>query len=346
MHRIDVFRSAAVAAICVLFIYIGYDVRQFVQAHEYVQARFRRLSWSVAACVAISISRIVWVVCFRPLGNLLMPRKKWTTEERLEKIEKFCNVTFKFVYMVLASIAGFSVLRNKPWMPPILRVFGFNDNVPVASVWDGYPRDYEELSDDIHLYYMVELGYALHSLLFHVVWTKHRNDFWEMMIHHFAAIALLAFSYLGDKVRIGTLVLIVHDVPDIFVYFTKVVVDISGVAAAAGLTMMLVSWGYMRLYVYPLYIIAVSQDALSLVNQPGLFPLLLYMIGMLFVLQLLHVYWYGLFLGMGYHYVVTGTATDMQARTDELGSTDEIVSTLKQGSQAKAANGKGTKKTR
>jgi len=151
-----------------------------------------------------------------------MPHTKWSEEERLEKIEKFANVTFKFVYMIAASYAGISVLFNQPWMPPMLRSSAFSSEVPLESVWVGFPRDHDELSPALHVYYMVELGYALHSLLFHMFLTKHRNDFWEMMIHHFAAIVLILFSYLGDCVRVGTLVLIVHDIPDIFVYGTKV----------------------------------------------------------------------------------------------------------------------------
>lgn len=106
---------------------------------------------------------------------------------------------------------------------------------------------------------------------------------------------------------------------------------------------MLITWGYMRLYIFPLYIISVCPDGLTLVSaDSGLYALIVYMICMLCVLQLLHVWWYGLFIGMGYHYIATGTATDMQARTDELGSTDEIVGSMSAKSKA-VANGGGKK---
>ena len=41
------------------------------------------------------------------------------------------------------------------------------------------------------------------------------QDFTQMIVHHVATIALLYFSWIMNFVRIGTLVLIVHDVADV-----------------------------------------------------------------------------------------------------------------------------------
>ena len=46
------------------------------------------------------------------------------------------------------------------------------------------------------------------------VFDVKRKDFWEMFIHHQATIALIGFSWTTHFVRIGTLVLIVHDCGD------------------------------------------------------------------------------------------------------------------------------------
>ena len=43
-----------------------------------------------------------------------------------------------------------------------------------------------------------------------------RKDFWEMFIHHLTTIALMAFSWTCNLQRVGSLVLIVHDIADIF----------------------------------------------------------------------------------------------------------------------------------
>ena len=43
-----------------------------------------------------------------------------------------------------------------------------------------------------------------------------RKDFWEMFVHHLTTIALMGFSWTCNLTRVGSLVLIVHDVADIF----------------------------------------------------------------------------------------------------------------------------------
>lgn len=43
-----------------------------------------------------------------------------------------------------------------------------------------------------------------------------RKDFWQMFIHHIATIALMAFSWVSNLHRVGTLVLLLHDCVDIF----------------------------------------------------------------------------------------------------------------------------------
>jgi len=40
------------------------------------------------------------------------------------------------------------------------------------------------------------------------------KDFVEMIIHHFATISLMAMSWSANMIRIGTLVLCVHDAVD------------------------------------------------------------------------------------------------------------------------------------
>ena len=41
------------------------------------------------------------------------------------------------------------------------------------------------------------------------------TDFWEMFIHHITTISLMGFSWTCNLTRVGTLVLVIHDVADI-----------------------------------------------------------------------------------------------------------------------------------
>jgi len=57
---------------------------------------------------------------------------------------------------------------------------------------------------------MIELAFYW-SLVFSQFIDVKRKDFWQMFIHHIATITLLSFSYLVNFVRVGTLVLVIHD---------------------------------------------------------------------------------------------------------------------------------------
>ena len=44
--------------------------------------------------------------------------------------------------------------------------------------------------------------------------TRFVQDFWQMMVHHFATISLMVMSWSANMVRVGSLVLCVHDAVD------------------------------------------------------------------------------------------------------------------------------------
>ena len=84
--------------------------------------------------------------------------------------------------------------------------------------WERYP--YHRLSDPIKLYYLIQLGCYFHQLMWCEV-TSSRSDALEMILHHIATITLLSISYITNFTRIGSLILLTHDVADFFLEFAK-----------------------------------------------------------------------------------------------------------------------------
>lgn len=115
------------------------------------------------------------------------------------------------------------------------------------------------------------------------------------------------------RVRIGSLVLFLHDIADVLAYSVKAVVDTKytrlTLTAYAGL---LLTWGYTRLYVFPFYVISASMI-------PGMEQSFAWYTSyaMIWTLQLLHVYWYVLFLIMGYRFAISGKTVDIQQKAGE-----------------------------
>lgn len=48
-----------------------------------------------------------------------------------------------------------------------------------------------------------------------------RKDWLESMVHHIATIALLLYSYYVNFTRVGIMVMLLHDVSDIFLEAAK-----------------------------------------------------------------------------------------------------------------------------
>lgn len=50
------------------------------------------------------------------------------------------------------------------------------------------------------------------------------QDFKEQIIHHWATLTLLAFSWCGNYIRVGTLVMLIHDSSDILLEVNNMII--------------------------------------------------------------------------------------------------------------------------
>jgi len=156
------------------------------------------------------------------------------------------------------------------------------------------------------------------------------------------SLSLLGVSWGNGYLRVGLLVLYVHDVSDIFVDLLKMVnyLKIEGVrgwmATEIAYGTCVVSWMYYRLYQFPFRAIYASfVEPLRLLSkhprQPVTFlglqwfppdlPLYTEMNALLFTLLALHIYWFHLFLMIGYR-IITENVREA-SRQEYEGDSDE-----------------------
>lgn len=122
-----------------------------------------------------------------------------------------------------------------------------------------------------------------------------------MFIHHLATIGLLLLSYTGNFVRIGTLIMLLHDVSDIFLegakLFNYAYGDGESIWTDVFFGCFAVVFGATRLIYFPfwvLWVIAYDSQTLFIAqfwtthNWPGVRMFQ----GMLYTLQVLHIFWY------------------------------------------------------
>lgn len=173
-------------------------------------------------------------------------------------LQKFCDSGWHFMFYVAAFTYGLTVLWDKPW---------FSKTV---ECWVGWPK--QNVTNDVYWYYLVELAFYW-SLIFTLIWDPKRADFYQMLVHHVATIVLMNFSWLVNFVRIGTLVLIVHDVADPLLELTKMVNYLKWKRTTDCIFVVFgISWITSRHIVFPYAILySTTFEILSVFGEPTFF---------------------------------------------------------------------------
>lgn len=229
--------------------------------------------------------------------------------------KKFAEASWRCVFYLFAFTYGFSMLVKAPWL------------WDTSKCWDGYPR--QGVWDTVYYYYMLEGGFYV-SLLYSIVGDVKRKDFWEQLIHHAATILLILFSYIANFLRVGTLVMAVHDVSDILLEAAKCFsyakkekcADVTFITFAV---VFIVS----RLLLYP-YLVLYTTLVKAL-DFFGPFPSYYFFNALLLILQGLHIFWASIIVRMALRMWVVGKVEkDARSDVEEVSSSDEDLEEIKE----------------
>uniref|UniRef100_A0AAV1TR36 TLC domain-containing protein n=1 Tax=Peronospora matthiolae TaxID=2874970 RepID=A0AAV1TR36_9STRA len=266
--------------------------------------RFTELLIGGAVSLLLIGVRLTAVKALLPLGRAVLSPQKRVVEDR---VLRFATVLFKFIYFVCITLVGFKVMHDEPWFPAALG--GKGEILKSVDTFSQPP------SSALKYYFLVQLGYHLHSLLFTVFLSPIRSDFIEMLLHHVATIILIAGSFLTNYMAYGAVVVFTHDVGDVTGYGIKSVVDTGNTPLLLFMyAMLLISWAYTRLFVLPYHLIYPATLFLRQNDSDHVIIYALPMIVTLCFLVVLHIYWYSLFLVMGYTLLKKGVAEDIQQK--------------------------------
>jgi len=208
----------------------------------------------------------------------------------------------KFLYFSFSVVYGYWVAYDSYFLPPSLGGKG-----DIDKMWTDFPYQGIETFPYIRGYLMIQLGYHLQSFIVHVC-SKPRNDFMEMLLHHSLAVWLIALAYFMNYVIASHLVLFTHDLPDLFVYLTRTLMDTNQKKLTIfSYGSIMISWFYMRLYIFPVDIMRVSAYSNPIRDKMYGLPI---MEAMVYVLLVMHVYWFILLAKMGWRFASTGVGVD------------------------------------
>uniref|UniRef100_A0A8C6SVF4 Ceramide synthase 4b n=1 Tax=Neogobius melanostomus TaxID=47308 RepID=A0A8C6SVF4_9GOBI len=219
-------------------------------------------------------------------------------QDRPCQTKKFGEAAWRFVFYVLAFTAGLSCLVN------VSLTYSNKTQHTRAHCW----------------YYMLELGFY-ESLLLRISVDVKRKDFREQVIHHLATIFLLCFSYCANYIRIGTLVMLLHDSSDILLESAKMFNYGTGWRKTCDTLFVIFATVFLitRLVIFPSKVIHTTLVLSMEVFEP-FFGYYFFNV-LLMVLQALHIFWAGLILRMIYKFLKGELEKD--ERSDDESELDE-----------------------
>ncbi|XP_053155830.1 ceramide synthase 4-like isoform X2 [Hemicordylus capensis] len=232
----------------------------------------------------------------------LQPRQveRWfrcrRNQDRPSLTKKFCEASWRTTFYLTSFCTGLATLYD----PLLYSTFG---------------------------YYMLELSFYC-SLVITLPFDVKRKDFYEQIVHHAITISLISFSYCANYIRIGTLVMIIHDASDCFLEPTKIfnylkwrkICDLLFIIFSA-------IFLFTRLVVFPYKVLYNTYYYSMEIYQPFLGYYL--MNGLLMVLQLLHIFWSCMIIHMVYRFLLRGTM-ERDLRSDSEDSENNEEETLQE----------------
>ncbi|XP_054039041.1 ceramide synthase 5 isoform X2 [Rissa tridactyla] len=211
-------------------------------------------------------------------------------QDKPTTLTKFCESMWRFTFYLSIFFYGIRFLWTAPW---------FWDT---RQCWYNYP--FQPLTSRLYYYYILELAFYW-SLMFSQFTDIKRKDFLIMFVHHLATIGLITFSYMNNMVRVGTLVLCLHDASDFLLEAAKLANYAKYQRLCDAFFMLFgVVFIVTRLGIYPFWILNTTLfESWELI---GPYPSWWLFNGLLVTLQILHIIWSYLIVRTAYKALVRG----------------------------------------
>ncbi|OBS79521.1 hypothetical protein A6R68_18126, partial [Neotoma lepida] len=233
-------------------------------------------------------------------------------QDKPPTLTKFCESMYvclgewRFTFYLCIFCYGIRFLWLMPW---------FWDT---RQCWQNYP--YQPLSRELYCYYIMELAFYW-SLMFSQFIDVKRKDFLIMFVHHLATIGLITFSYINNMVRVGTLVMCLHDSSDFLLEAAKLA-NYAKYQRLCDTLFVIFSAVFMvtRLGIYPLWIL--NTTLFESWEMIGPYPSWWLFNGLLLILQVLHVIWSYLIARIAFKALIRGKVSK-DDRSDVESSSEE-----------------------
>ena len=213
---------------------------------------------------------------------------------------------------IVVSVWGYEELKATKHLPYFM---GGTTDAKTAFESTMNNNPFCEYPRSLYNWFLFTFGIYVGELVRHVFIDEIKSDFGEMLIHHMATCFLVFGSAYANQVGIGCIISWIHLASDITASLIKVVASTHFADTTIVVFFIMMSnWFYFRLVCLPFWIfnlfMSPSADYPAHISE---FKIFLQLNGLyLLVLQILQIYWFGLFIKMLIVFSRTGDAEDTQ----------------------------------
>lgn len=245
------------------------------------------------------LREFVMCVVLRPLANYFGITKE-------SKVKRFMEQTYAMFYYGILGPFGLYIMKQLP-------LWYFN----TYYFYIDFPHRTHSLL--FKIYYLGQAAFWVQqSIVLLLQLEKPRKDFKELVFHHIVTIALIWTSYRFHYTWMGIAVYITMDVSDFFLATSKTLNYLNSRLTPVFFVFFVFVWGYLRHYlnlkilwsvlteyktVGPYELDWDTQQYKCWISQPIVFTLI-------FMLQLVNLYWFFLILRILYRFISSGVEKD------------------------------------
>uniref|UniRef100_A0A8C4VPM9 Ceramide synthase 5 n=1 Tax=Gopherus evgoodei TaxID=1825980 RepID=A0A8C4VPM9_9SAUR len=206
---------------------------------------------------------------------------------------------------------------------------------------------FQPLTSSLYYYYIMELAFYWSLMFSQFTDIKRKiphihlplSGFLIMFVHHLATIGLITFSYMNNMVRVGTLVLCLHDASDFLLEAAKLA-NYAKYQRLCDATFMLFGVVFIvtRLGIYPFWILNTTLfESWELI---GPYPSWWLFNGLLVTLQVLHIIWSCLIIRIAYKALMRGKVSkDDRSDVESSSEEEDMTSNSTKGIFSTSSNG-------
>jgi len=233
--------------------------------------------------------------------------QQWTQQQLSDKLVKWNESCWKLCVYTIFSITAFLVTFREPF---------FSDPYHFWTGANAFPLNYY-VPFKTTLFYCIEIGFYIQAVPFLIFIEVRRKDWLESFAHHLVTLWLMYYSWWANFTRGGLMVMLLHDISDIFLEGAKLAkyADKEQLALQLFVSFAL-SWIILRVIIYPYMIVG------RMLVDPIIYIAIPYdidtqphysILGTLFLLlYFLHLYWTYLILKVVVKQLKTGSTTDVR----------------------------------